>query len=47
MRPRPAQVGQDVGVCAAGLFEGVGEDGEAVGFEGAGGQDALLVGCLR
>lgn len=30
MRPRPAAMGEDVGVVAADFFEGVGEEGEAV-----------------
>src|SRR2546421_1108 len=36
MRSRPAQVRENVGVVAAGVFEGVRQDGETAGFEGAG-----------
>jgi hypothetical protein len=40
-------MGEEVGVVAAGVFEGVSQDGEAVGFEGAGGQEAVVVGGCR
>src|SRR5262245_48633515 len=40
VRPRRAQVRQELGVGAAGLFEGVGEDGQAV-------VGPLLVDALR
>jgi hypothetical protein len=33
MRPWPAQVAEQLGVCAAGVLEGIGEQGQAV--EGA------------
>ena len=46
MRPRPAQVAEDGGVGAAGVFQGVGKDGEAGGVKGAGGQGAVVVGGL-
>ena len=39
MRAVAAAVGEDLGIGAAGFFEGIGEDGEAV--EGAVGVDAL------
>src|SRR4051812_30350135 len=47
VRPWTAQVREDVGIVAAGVIEGIGQDGKAVRFEGAGGQDALFVGGLR
>ena len=43
MGPRPAQVPQDRGVCAARLFESVGQQGEAGRIEVAAGKDALRV----
>jgi hypothetical protein len=46
VRPRPAQVGEDVGVGAPALFEGVRQDGEALRFKGVGGKDAVVVGRL-
>jgi hypothetical protein len=39
-------VPQEFAVGAAGVFEGVGQDREAAGVEGAGGQFPLLVGGL-
>ena len=30
VRPRPAAVVEDVGVVAAGVFEGIGEDGQVL-----------------
>jgi len=35
---------EDVGVIAAGVFEGVGQDREAVVVKGAGGEDAIFIG---
>jgi hypothetical protein len=40
MRPRPTQVTEQLGVGAAGILQGVGEDGQAV-------EGALLVDGLR
>ena len=47
MRPGTAKVGEDVGVVAASVFESVGEDGEPLWVERAGGQEPLLVGGGR
>src|SRR5262249_60123854 len=44
VRSRPAEVRQDVVAIAAGVFQRVRQDGEAVGFEGAGGGGKPFVG---
>src|SRR5262245_36272004 len=44
---RPAQMTEEGRVAAASFFEGVGQDGEAAGVQGAGGQVAVVVGGLR
>src|SRR5947209_3047585 len=41
VRPWPAQVFEDRGIGAAGVFKGVGEDGEMAGFEGASGHTTI------
>jgi len=46
VRPRTAEVREDVGIVAAGVFEGIRENGEAVGFEVSSRQEALVVSCL-
>jgi hypothetical protein len=43
VRPRAAQVGEDAGVGAAGLLQGVRQGSEAVRVEGAFGQVSLVV----
>src|SRR5262245_3663805 len=47
MRAGAAQVFEDVGVSATGVFKGVGEDSETVGFEGAFWKLAVLIASLR
>ena len=37
VRPRPAQVPEEVGAGATGVFQGVGQHGETGWIEGAGG----------
>src|SRR5262245_10881680 len=44
MRARLSQMGDDLLVGAAGVFEGVGQDRKTGRIEGAGGQAAALVG---
>ena len=46
VRPRSPEVAQDVGVVAAGFFQGVGEDGEAGAIEFARRQGTLVVAGL-
>ena len=46
VRPRPAEMAQEVGIRAAGFFEGVGKDSEACGVKLTGRQGTLFVcGC--
>src|SRR5258708_2834608 len=44
MRPRPSQVGQDVGVSTTRFFESVGKDSEVSGVEFARRKGTLFVG---
>src|SRR5262249_23674667 len=46
MLPRLAEMGQDVGVVAAGLFQCVSKDSKPGGFKRPGGQDGDVVGGL-
>jgi hypothetical protein len=46
MGSRTAKVPEDVGVVTTGVFQGIGEDREAVRVEGAIGQLSLIVGGL-
>jgi hypothetical protein len=46
VRSWPAQVPENIGLRAAGLFQGVSEDSESLRFERACGQTALLVNRL-
>src|SRR5262245_66097874 len=43
VRPRSPQVREDVGVVAPSVFESIGQHGEAVGIEGAGGRASALI----
>src|SRR5689334_11058060 len=46
MRPRRAQMREDVGAVAACFLQGVGKDGEAVSLQRPGWQGAVVVGGL-
>ena len=46
MRPRPAQVAEQFGVGAAGVLQGIGEQGEASGVERSSRELSLVVGGL-
>src|SRR5262249_36924748 len=46
VRPGTAQMAEDVGLVAAGVLQGVAEDGEAADIERAGRHRSLLVGGL-